>query len=63
LSHALLSLARDSKLPLGDGVKVAYCPMARKYWLQNGDAIRNPYYGKDMLECGRIVEGIPEDLK
>ncbi len=63
LSHALLALARSSRTPLGDGVKIAYCPMARKYWLQNGDAIRNPYYGKDMLECGRIVEGIPEDLK
>jgi hypothetical protein len=39
---------------------VAYCPMARKYWLQRGTAIRNPYYGKSMLECGRINAGLPE---
>jgi protein SCO1 len=62
LSHAMLALARDAKTPLGD-VKVAYCPMARKYWLQKGTDIRNPYYGKNMLECGRIVESIPESLQ
>jgi protein SCO1 len=63
LSHALLALVRESRTPLGEAVKVAYCPMARKYWLQKGDAIRNPYYGAQMLECGRIVEAIPATLQ
>ncbi|MHC5041971.1 MAG: DUF3347 domain-containing protein, partial [Planctomycetota bacterium] len=28
----------------------AFCPM----WLQEGDAIRNPYFGDAMLECGEV---------
>ena len=60
LSTALLTLARQNKAALPDGVKVAYCPMARKYWMQVGEEIRNPYYGKAMLECGRFVAGIPD---
>ena len=35
---------------------VAYCPMAKKSWLQNGKTIMNPYYGSSMLHCGSIVE-------
>jgi hypothetical protein len=34
------------------GVKVAFCPMARKPWLQADATIVNPYYGKDMVTCG-----------
>jgi protein SCO1/2 len=44
---------------LGDDVKVAYCPMVRKYWLQKGQTIRNPYYGKEMSACGRISTDLP----
>lgn len=39
-----------------DGLKVAYCPMADKHWLQPGDRIANPYYGASMLRCGGFVE-------
>ncbi len=35
---------------------VAYCPMAKQKWLQNGKKIANPYYGSSMLRCGSIVE-------
>jgi protein SCO1 len=52
LSEAIIG--DQSHLALGDRVNVAYCPMLRKYWLQTGTAIRNPYYGKAMLECGRL---------
>lgn len=34
------------------GLKVAYCPMAGKSWLQKGNEILNPYYGDAMLGCG-----------
>jgi hypothetical protein len=57
LSDALLSYARTSKVTIGGDVHVAYCPMLRKYWLQKGTTIRNPYYGKAMLECGRLSSG------
>jgi hypothetical protein len=32
----------------------AFCPMARAGWLQTGKEIRNPYYGKSMLDCGEL---------
>ena len=34
--------------------KVAYCPMAKKSWVQKEPEIRNPYYGKSMLTCGEF---------
>ena len=30
----------------------AYCPMAKAGWVQKGNEIANPYYGKSMLKCG-----------
>jgi len=35
-------------------LRVAYCPMVKKSWLQKDDAIKNPYYGSGMLTCGEI---------
>jgi membrane fusion protein, copper/silver efflux system len=35
-------------------LRVAYCPMIRRSWIQKDDAIRNPYYGAGMLTCGEI---------
>jgi len=55
LSDAIVAYAGSQRVGFGE-MKVAYCPMARKYWLQVGDAIRNPYYGGAMLECGRFVD-------
>jgi hypothetical protein len=31
---------------------VVHCPMAPGSWVQRHRAVRNPYYGKEMLECG-----------
>jgi len=62
LGDAVMIYTKDSGSSIGDDVKVAYCPMAQKYWLQTGDAIRNPFYGKSMSDCGRITQSLP-DLK
>jgi hypothetical protein len=32
----------------------AYCPMVKASWLQTGTDIRNPYMGKEMLDCGDL---------
>ena len=63
LSDAVIQYARESGTALGDEVKVAYCPMVQKYWLQKGDAIQNPFYGKQMSDCGRIATTIPGSKK
>jgi len=33
-----------------------YCPMARKSWISESAIIKNPYYGKAMIECGVTKE-------
>jgi protein SCO1/2 len=55
LSDALLIAAKASAAILGADVQVAFCPMARKYWLQKGGEVQNPYFGKAMSDCGRIT--------
>jgi hypothetical protein len=52
LSEAIDTYMTGLHLTPPDGVKVAYCPMVNKPWLQKGDSLENPYYGKDMLTCG-----------
>jgi protein SCO1 len=52
VNEALETYLRDAGLSLPDGIRIAYCPMLRKSWLQREGAINNPYYGSKMLECG-----------
>ena len=54
LSEALDAYMTGLKLNGGDGVRVAWCPMVNKPWMQKGDALANPYYGKEMLTCGNF---------
>jgi hypothetical protein len=35
-----------------------YCPMKKAYWLSSEAAIKNPYYGSQMLSCGKINDTI-----
>jgi len=60
LGDALMHYAKESGAAIGADVKVAYCPMLRKYWLQNGEAIKNPFYGQSMSDCGRITPNLPD---
>jgi len=54
LSEALDTYMKGLNLTAPDGVRVAYCPMVEKPWLQKGDTIDNPYYGKSMPGCGNF---------
>jgi len=46
------------------GIMVYYaqCPMANNnsgaYWLSDSKEIRNPYFGSEMLTCGKVKETI-----
>lgn len=51
LSTAIIGYAERTKQPV-EGKIVAYCPMAKKSWVQKSGAIANPYYGKAMSSCG-----------
>ncbi len=56
LSEALIAYAEKTKSELGADVKVAYCPMVNKPWLQKDKDIKNPYYGASMLTCGSFKQ-------
>ncbi|QQL50390.1 DUF3347 domain-containing protein [Mucilaginibacter ginkgonis] len=36
-----------------------FCPMKKATWLSETAAIKNPYFGKQMLTCGKTTETIP----
>ena len=55
LSDRLIAFIRASNGARDPDLSIAFCPMAQKYWLQKGERIQNPYYGKAMPDCGRIV--------
>lgn len=52
LSEAMESYRKNGRLAWPEGVRLAYCPMVRKSWLQREPRIANPYYGKEMPTCG-----------
>jgi Protein of unknown function (DUF3347) len=53
LSASLVKYVADNKAGKGT-YHEAYCPMAKANWLQTEKQVRNPYYGKSMLECGEL---------
>ena len=39
-----------------DTLYYQFCPMKKAYWLSTDEKIENPYYGKQMLTCGKVTE-------
>jgi hypothetical protein len=54
LSKNMYSLLSGLKLNSAT-VYQQYCPMKKAAWLSESEDIRNPYYGDDMLECGKVT--------
>ncbi len=61
LSSDLIALLNTADVATGT-VYIQHCPMANKGdggdWLSSAKEIRNPYYGDEMLECGRVTAEI-----
>ena len=55
LSNNIYKLAKAVKLS-AQPVYQKYCPMKKMYWLSSETAIKNPYYGKAMLTCGKVTD-------
>jgi hypothetical protein len=54
LSDAVIAAGKAEGWKDVPDIKVAYCPMVGKSWLQKGGSIRNPYYGSMMPTCGEF---------
>ena len=52
LSDAIVNYMDGLHITPPDGVRIAFCPMAKKPWLQQGSTLANPYYGSTMPTCG-----------
>jgi hypothetical protein len=61
ISSAIYGLAKNAGLK-NAGIYHEYCPMAFNdkgaYWLSNEAEIKNPYFGKKMLECGEVTDSL-----
>ena len=55
LSSSMIKFLGDHKVAKGTYYEV-FCPMVEASWLQSGKAIKNPYMGKAMLDCGVVKE-------
>src|SRR5262249_1826667 len=55
LSDAMVAAVGGPDQAVSHGLRIAFCPMARKSWLQKGERIENPFYGQVMPDCGRLV--------
>ncbi len=54
LSDAVIAAAKADGWADVKDLKLAYCPMAKRSWLQAQPTVENPYYGKAMSNCGEI---------
>ena len=54
LTDAVMTAGKAEGWKDVDDVRLAYCPMVQKSWLQKDEQIRNPYYGSSMLTCGEF---------
>jgi major membrane immunogen (membrane-anchored lipoprotein) len=61
LSNEMITLVKKAGLSSGE-LYVEYCPMAFNEkgasWISTSQEIRNPYFGKKMLECGEVQDTI-----
>ncbi|MBC7409019.1 MAG: DUF3347 domain-containing protein [Arcicella sp.] len=55
LSNNIFALVKGLKTNISP-VYQQYCPMKKAYWLSDNAAVKNPYYGKAMLTCGKVTE-------
>ena len=61
LSSAIYGLLKSADIK-NAGIYHEYCPMAFNekgaFWLSDETEIKNPYFGKKMLECGEVTDSL-----
>lgn len=55
LSADMLTLSKSVKLS-AQPLYEQYCPMKKASWISAEADVKNPYYGKMMLTCGKTVQ-------
>jgi len=52
--YAVLKVFKNNEVALYQ----QYCPMKKQSWLSKSATIKNPYFGKSMIECGVTKEAL-----
>jgi Cu(I)/Ag(I) efflux system membrane fusion protein len=64
VSDDLIAIAKQFSTSGKTPLYVFHCPMALKNkgadWVQDEKTVKNPYFGKSMLTCGKITDTIDE---
>lgn len=55
VSTTLWAIVKDAG-KLEKDLYYQYCPMKKAYWISTEPAIKNPYYGSQMLTCGKVSD-------
>jgi hypothetical protein len=55
LSAQMAAMVKELKIN-HEEVYVQYCPMAKQSWLSESSSVKNPFYGKSMLTCGKVTD-------
>ncbi|WP_372365442.1 efflux RND transporter periplasmic adaptor subunit [Candidatus Uabimicrobium sp. HlEnr_7] len=53
LTNIITAYIEDFGHRYSEPVYRMYCPMAKAYWWQFSEELKNPYYGSKMLKCGK----------
>jgi hypothetical protein len=56
LSDAVIAAGKTQGWPDLSGIKVGFCPMVNRSWIQKEGAVANPYYGQAMSTCGTLSD-------
>jgi Protein of unknown function (DUF3347) len=63
LSDAVIAAAKTDNWKDLPGLKIGYCPMVGKSWIQKAGKVSNPYYGATMLTCGDLKDTLKDAKK
>ncbi len=58
LTPLVVSAVESFGMKSGSSAYLIHCPMANADWVQKDKKTMNPYYGKEMQECGEVVREV-----
>jgi hypothetical protein len=56
---APIAAAATQPTTRAEELSIVYCPMRKADWVQKGDVLANPYFGREMPDCGTIKKKVP----
>jgi len=55
ISRAIVAFFESHEVEMSAKYTIIECPMVNERWIQDQEAVLNPFYGSVMLRCGAKV--------